>query len=210
MRAFGFARSILPRPARDLLSRMARRRVRVPGVPGITQRLGSPERVEAVFRATAQVVTGAYDETYQVTVLDERRMDDGRAIAGTDSDGLLFERAIGIERGRIDRLAGAGPWIDGDPTAALARIARAIGGRWGSHVEAATEDELCAARDQARELQEMFVSFGDFVRTHFGEEAFGFPAIARSHSGDLASLSDRDIVLPDDRAAAHDDPVRRT
>ncbi|MBI4346974.1 MAG: hypothetical protein HY553_08980 [Elusimicrobia bacterium] len=178
MRTLGFARRVLPGPARRLLGRAAIRRMRVRGLPGIATRLGSPERVETVLRTLGQVLTGGYKQSYQVAIHDGGVAVDGRALPSTDSDGLLLERAIGIERGRVDRLAGAGPWLSGDPTEGLVALTKMLGGWWLPIVRDTSDHELRAVRDQARDLEELFVTFGDFVREHFGADAFGFPAIA--------------------------------
>jgi hypothetical protein len=131
-----------------------------------------------------------------VEILDGGSAADGRAIASTDSDGLLVERAIGIERGRVDRLAGAGPWLSGDPTNDLVELKRLLGGAWLRTVHRASDEELLAAREQARELEALMVSFGDFIVEHFGPDAFGFPAIAEAmRSPSLLQRAGLAIVL---------------
>lgn len=79
-------------------------------------------------------------------------MEDGRAIPSTDSDGLLVERALGIERAKIDKLAGSEPWLRDDPTDALVGLTKTIGGSWLPSVLAASDEDLARARDEAREI----------------------------------------------------------
>lgn len=165
IRTFGFGRRILPQRVLQLLATWARRRTTDHIQQGIRKRLHGAGQVETFMRISTELLGGVYQPP--------------RNIHGpTDDEGLLFEQAIGLDAARQYAPIGAKPWVTGDGHQTLLTISTVFAGEWEKDLAALTDAELCDARDRCRALQEAAVMIGDETGEIYGEQAFGFPAMA--------------------------------
>jgi len=107
----------------------------------------------------------------------ERGADTGSEDSKT---GALVERAVGLDRARSDRLADAGPWLDGDPEVDFVRLSQALN-TWPLAAGAsASEEELHQARTELRAFLAVISTMAPLFERLFGRAAFGFGTIART------------------------------
>lgn len=101
-----------------------------------------------------------------------------------EDDGALLERSWGLERARTDRLAAAGPWLEGDLAPDLARLGHLLAANPMLELAQQPDAKLDAARIEAQEfLTTITIAARMFARL-FGKDAFGYGML-----GDLFSLS---------------------
>src|SRR6266487_1703336 len=106
-----------------------------------------------------------------------------RGVSASDEDsetGALVERAMGLDRARSDRLADAGPWLDGDPEVDFVRLSRALNTWPLAAGVSASEEELHQARAELRAFLTVISTMAPLFEQLFGRAGFGFGTIART------------------------------
>jgi hypothetical protein len=101
-----------------------------------------------------------------------------------EDDGALLERSWGLERARTDRLAAAGPWLEGDLAPDLARLGHLLAANPMLELAQQPDTKLDAARIEAQEFLTTITTAARMFARLFGKDAFGYGML-----GDLFSLS---------------------
>jgi hypothetical protein len=101
-----------------------------------------------------------------------------------EDDGALLERSWGLERARTDRLAAAGPWLEGDLAPDLARLGHLLAANPMLELAQQPDAKLDAARIEAQEFLTTITTAARMFARLFGKDAFGYGML-----GDLFSLS---------------------
>jgi hypothetical protein len=134
-----------------------------PALSRIAQNVGR-HGLPTVFRVLAEAWSGTF-EGYE----DAPGEEGGR--------GELVERALGIDRARVDRILGDDPWFEGDSADDMRKLSGLMGGRSLTHLAEAEDAELTAAREQVRALVRLILSGTAVVEQIFGSAAFGFGTV---------------------------------
>jgi hypothetical protein len=155
----------LPEAFFDFLDQMSSRRIPKVAFAQARKRIGR-ERFATFMRLLIEVSTG----TFTGYTVD--------AVTGTaDEERQLTEAALGVTRGRTDRLADAGPWLTGDTEDALRDINRLVQQHPpGFGIETATLEELARTRDEVKAFVAMLVGWSAVFEQMFGRGAFGLTA----------------------------------
>jgi len=93
--------------------------------------------------------------------------------------GELVERAMGLDCARSDRLADAGPWLDGDSEVDFVRLSQALRSWPLAAGASANDEELNQARAELRAFLAVITTMAPLFERLFGRAAFGFGTIAR-------------------------------
>lgn len=166
LRDRGFGAEELPDQALQFVERFALvRRRDAPLLARVRSRVGSRERFETIMRIVMDALAGAYAQTPSPD----------RPTYEAESEGLLFERALGIVHGR-DGLAGFA-WIKGEPEETLRSLPKLLSGEWSDAVASATDAELVDARDTARDLCEVLTGMSSMLGHIFEGDPTGIGAL---------------------------------
>src|SRR6266545_847905 len=120
--------------------------------------------------------------------------------------GALVERAMGLDRARSDRLADAGPWLDGDPEVDFVRLSQALNAWPLAAGVSASEEELHQARAELRAFLAVISTMAPLFERLFGRASFGFGTIARTL--DLQTPDSQAFMLLAWLALRHDEALR--
>jgi len=132
-----------------------------------------------------------------------------RGVSPSDEDsetGALVERAMGLDRARSDRLADAGPWLDGDPEVDFVRLSQALNAWPLAAGVSASEEELHQARAELRAFLAVISTMAPLFERLFGRASFGFGTIARTL--DLQTPDSQAFMLLAWLALRHDEALR--
>jgi hypothetical protein len=127
------------------------------------------KRFSTVMRVFAEIGVGRF-----------QGYERGASASEKDSEtGALVERAMGLDRARSDRLADAGPWLDGDSEVDFVRLSQALN-TWPLAAGAsANDEELNQARAELRAFLAVITTMAPLFERLFGRAAFGFGTITR-------------------------------
>ncbi|HEV7566379.1 MAG TPA: hypothetical protein VGO31_10505 [Microbacteriaceae bacterium] len=142
-------------------------------------------RVDGALAAARRRV-GRYAFSTVVRVLAE--IGTGRFVEyAPDSPGLpgpttadLLERALGIDRARVDSLANSEPWYQGDSAQDLARLGSLLNAKPLSLLAEEPDAVLAEARDELRAFLVTVLNTSMLSERLFGRAAFGFGLIGRA------------------------------
>ncbi|MGH2869450.1 MAG: hypothetical protein ACRDNK_18045 [Solirubrobacteraceae bacterium] len=123
------------------------------------------ERFATVVRVIAEVSAGRFAAPGNDDVQD-------------DAD-RLFERALGLERGRTDRLAGAEPWLTSDPGLDLAILSQLLGPLSIHELAESNDAELDIARGEIQSLIAVVSAVAPLLERLHGRGAFGLGLTGR-------------------------------
>lgn len=149
---------------------------RMPTTLGRVRRNVGRERFATVFRVLAEVATGKF-EGY----VDE------------ESE-KAFERALGIDRARADRLAGGEPWFEGSSGQDLERLSGAFGRRSLSDLADADLEDLDIARREMRVFFQIFEAVASTIGAVLPRDALGLGTV-RAVFGGLLENQQAFLVL---------------
>ena len=97
-----------------------------------------------------------------------------------EDDGALLEKSWGLQRGRTDRFASSGPWLEGDTGQDMAKLARLIASRpLVSFAEATPDEELDFARHEFTKFVVTMTTAARMLQHLLGPDAFGYGMLAR-------------------------------
>lgn len=167
-RAVGFGHVELPDPALDLLSRVAHKHAEGPGMRSLWQRLGERGDRETLVRIVMDAAVGTYVPTPSPSTSTYER----------ESEGLLVERAVGIENGRTEPFLDIGPWLSGKPEEALELMPALVAGQWVDELRELSDDDLEHGRSSCAAILELATGLSASFTGLFGEEAFGVGNLA--------------------------------
>jgi hypothetical protein len=128
----------------------------------------------SVMRTFAEILTGRFEGFADV---------DSPAPDGTpapDSTAQLVELAMGMDRARTDRLAGAAPWFQGRVETDLLVLSRTLGVAAITPYAQCDETELNAARSELRAFLATVGAIVPVFEQLFGARAFGLATIGRA------------------------------
>lgn len=108
----------------------------------------------------------------------------GRFVARTNNDdqddaGRLFERALGLERARTDRLAGAESWLTNDPCVDLCILSQLLGPLSMVDLAQSSDGELDLARVEVQSLIAVVTAVAPLFERLHGRGAFGLGLTGR-------------------------------
>lgn len=144
---------------------------RAPASLGRVRRNVGRSEFATVFRVFAEVASGRFEGFADTERLDE------------ESRGGLFERALGIDRARVDHLAGTEPWFEGSSEHDMLSLSTAIGERSLADLADAADVDLDAARQEIREFWRSVLAGTSVVEQIFGSAAFGFGTVSAVFRG---------------------------
>ena len=96
-----------------------------------------------------------------------------------DEAGRLVERALGLERARTDRLAGAAPWLTNDPGIDLAMLSEIVGSHSMLDLAETNDSQLDLARVEVQSLTGVVTAVAPLFERLHGRGAFGLGMIGR-------------------------------
>ena len=138
---------------------------RMPASLGRVRRNVGRERFATVFRVFAEVASGRFtgypDEESEAAV----------------------ERALRLDRARIDRLKDGEPWFEGSSAEDFCRLSTTAGRRSLVQLAEAGAEELDLARRELRSFWQVFEAIGPLLRRVLGSEAFGFGTVGAVFAG---------------------------
>ena len=144
----------------------------------------------AAIRVLIEVLTGRFEGYADI----EREEDASRE--------ELFDRALGIDRARVDHLDGSEPWFEGSSEEDMQTLSAAVGHRSLSDLALADETELDAARKETRGFLRTVLAATSVSEQIFGYGAFGFGTVGAvfrgQRSGDEALLLVMWLALRED------------
>jgi hypothetical protein len=138
---------------------------RLGGPLGEARRNVGRERFATVVRVIAEVGAGR---------LVARSNDDEQ-----DDAGRLFERALGLERARTDRLAGAEPWLTSDPGTDIGILSQLLGPLSMLDLAQSSDSELDLARVEVQSLIAVITAIAPLFERLHGRGAFGLGLTGR-------------------------------
>lgn len=127
---------------------------------------------QTVAHVFSQVGTGRF-VTYGYWDVDE----DGTP--RPDTAAALVEKALGLDRARVDRLADAPPWYSGSSEADLARLSSLFAKRPLSKLADQGDAILEQARAEFRAFITVITTTAALMESFFGRNAFGFGLFTR-------------------------------
>lgn len=126
-----------------------------------------PSAWSSVMRVLLEMGSGSFDGTY-------------RDLATGEDEGLLVERAMGLETARTETLDDLGPWLTGDPEETLHEISDVMVVPISEQLGVSDWDEVLQAREEMSRITAVMVGAGSFIEEAHGPDAFGFPEMART------------------------------
>ncbi len=144
---------------------------RAPAALGRVRRNVGRSEFATVFRVFAEVASGRFEG-----FADAERPDE-------ESRGGLFERALGIDRARVDHLAESEPWFEGSSEQDMLSLSAAIGERSLADLADAADVDLDAARQEIRGFWRSVLVGTSVVERIFGSAAFGFGTVSAVFRG---------------------------
>jgi hypothetical protein len=132
---------------------------RMPTTLGQVRRNVGRGRFTTVFRVLAEVATGSF-EGYQ----DEEAE-------------LAFEKALGIDHARTDRLAGGEPWFEGSSAQDLKQLSGVFGRRSLSDLADAADDDLEKARREVYVFFQIFEALASSIGAVLAGDALGLGTV---------------------------------
>lgn len=95
------------------------------------------------------------------------------------ADVALFEKAMGLTRGRIDHVAGSGPWLGDGIAQTLGSLSQSMQGVSLLQVlDDASDDRLAEARARMKLLVETIGEIGDVLTRSVGRGAYGLTVLS--------------------------------
>ncbi|MGN6215865.1 MAG: hypothetical protein ACTHN7_02765 [Solirubrobacterales bacterium] len=138
---------------------------RMPASLGRVRRKVGRERFATVFRVFAEVASGRFtgypDEESEVAV----------------------ERALGLDRARVDRLKDVEPWFEGSSAEDFCRLSTTVRHRSLVQLAEAGAEELDIARRELRSFWQVFEAIGPLFRRVLRSDAFGFGTVGAVFAG---------------------------
>lgn len=138
---------------------------RLRGPLGEARRNVGRERFATVVRVLGEVGAGRFIS----------RDHDGDA----DEAGRLIDRALGLERGRTDRLASAAPWLNSDPGVDLGLLSDILGARSMVGLAEISDSQIDLARVEVQSLIGVVTAVAPLVERLHGRGAFGLGMMGR-------------------------------
>jgi hypothetical protein len=135
---------------------------RMPARLGILRRHTGKAKFPTVFRVFAEVIVGRFQ---------------GFEDSGGDESLELVERALGINKARVDRLADGDPWFQGSSADDLRRLSQLLGHIEPELLALATDEELDVARREISAVLQLIDSVTYVFVRIFGSTAFGFGTV---------------------------------
>lgn len=126
-----------------------------------------PSALSSVMRVVLEMGSGSFEGTYE-------------DLATGEDEGLLVERAMGLERARSDSLEDIGPWLTGDPEETLHEVSGVMTVPIGDQLAASDWEEMLQAREEMSRIMAVMVGVGSLMEEAHGPDAFGFPEMART------------------------------
>jgi len=138
---------------------------RMPTSLGRVRRNVGRERFATVFRVLAEVASGTFD-----------------GYPDEESE-LAVQRALRIDRARIDRLGNGEAWFEGSSAEDFRRLASAFGRRSLVDLAGADSEDLDRARRELRDFWKLFEVVAPIIIRVLGSEAFGLGTAAAVFAG---------------------------
>ncbi len=146
----------------EFIDQAASSRISKAAIAQARKRVGR-ERFPTFVRVIIEVVTGTFTG-YTVDAVTDTK----------DEERQLIEVALGVARGRTDRLADAEPWLTTDTEDALREISRLVQQYPpGYGLDTVTLQELARTRDEVKVFFAMLTGWSEASEQMFGRGAFG-------------------------------------
>jgi hypothetical protein len=122
----------------------------------------------------------------------------------SDNDAEIFDRALRFDQARRVPLHGSTDWMPMSAGSAFPWMARFASEPLRDKLDRLSDEELIAARDEARDFITWAISFGEIMQWLFGRWGLGFGFLARALQRVVADAKSQAFMLLVFQAAKHD------